>query len=118
LNYLLVFIGGGLGSLLRYEISRQLPTPTGGFPWATLLANLLACLVLGLGLAAVAKSSLPPQHRLLLLTGFCGGFSTFSTFSAEVVALWSDGHAGMALLYAAISLLTGCGVLLLGLRMI
>ncbi|OAV43024.1 fluoride efflux transporter CrcB [Lewinella sp. 4G2] len=108
--WLLVFLGGGLGSLCRYAISRLLPLAElaeGDIPWATLLANALACLLLGVLLALLAKEQLPKELSFLLVTGFCGGFSTFSTFSAELLSLLEAGHYGAALTYAAISLFTG-----------
>ncbi|PHI21623.1 fluoride efflux transporter CrcB [Lewinellaceae bacterium SD302] len=112
MNFLLVFLGGGLGSCARYGIGRLL---TGGnwsqFPIATLLANLLACLVLGYGLSLAASGRLTEAQKLILLTGFCGGFSTFSTFSAEILNLWASGRSGTAALYTLLSIASGVGVI-------
>ncbi|MEM9928880.1 MAG: fluoride efflux transporter CrcB [Bacteroidota bacterium] len=108
--WLLVFLGGGLGSLARYGLAQLMP-PTalakGQIPWATLSANILACILLGLGIALVTKEQLTKPLQLLLLTGFCGGFSTFSTFALELVLLGEEGHNGPALLYLALSLVGG-----------
>lgn len=76
-------------------------------PWATLLANVLACIVLGIGLGLVSREILTRPLQLLLLTGFCGGFSTFSTFGVEVFLLAEEGFSGLALLYLAMSLAGG-----------
>ncbi len=95
-----VFIGGGLGSLARFGLSVWIKNPPGKFPWATFAANLLACLVLGLTLAYLAqRSELTSYLRPLVLVGFCGGFSTFSTFSLETFKLLEGGQWGLALAY-------------------
>lgn len=114
MNALWVFVGGGLGALARHGIAVILPNPTfssGQLPWATLLANFLACLVLGYGLALILRGQLGRGGELLLLTGFCGGFSTFSTFAYELLQLYQNGHAVAAVLYLLLSLLTGVGAL-------
>lgn len=92
----------------------MLPTPDlaqGQFPWATFIANFLACLVLGFGLALALRGSLPRSGQLILLSGFCGGFSTFSTYAAELLELFQSGHATMALIYLFGSLIAGVAAL-------
>ncbi|CAN5405935.1 fluoride efflux transporter CrcB [soil metagenome] len=100
-SYLLVFIGGGLGSLARYALGNTLLKYIHSiFPWSTLTINILASFILGL-LAGFMFLS-PGQNdtqRLLLGVGFCGGFSTFSTFTLESFELIKDGNIGTALLY-------------------
>lgn len=116
MNWLLVFLGGGLGSLARYGLARWVGSPVlreGHFPLGTLLANFLACLVLGVGLALAARGQLSRPAQLLFLTGFCGGFSTFSTFGAEIAQLGHHGHHGAWLLYLLASLLSGVAVIYL-----
>lgn len=118
MNYLLVFVGGGLGSLARYGLARLLPPPdltAGQMPWATLLANFLACVLLGSLLGYVGREVLSRPLQLLLMTGFCGGFSTFSTFAAEAWLLGEEGFGGVALAYVGLSLLLGIGALWLAL---
>lgn len=108
--WLLVFLGGGLGSLARYSVARLMPPAgleNGDMPWFTLVANLLACIVLGFGVGLASKNLLTKELQLLLLTGFCGGFSTFSTFSLELVLLGEEGHWGSAALYLGLSLAGG-----------
>jgi len=105
-NLLLVFLGGGLGSLCRYAIGQYL-TSESPFPLGTMIANLLACLVLGVLLGFQLKDNLHQNHSLLLMTGFCGGFSTFSTFSSESLNLFQNNQVGTALIYIGASIILG-----------
>lgn len=116
MQYLLVFIGGGLGSVCRFACAQWFPARPDGFPWGTFVANGLACLVLGVGIALAAKNWLSDGQRLLLLTGFCGGFSTFSTFSAELLHLGQAGEYALAAGYLLGSLLVGILAVYLGSR--
>ncbi len=115
MSYLYVFLGGGLGSVCRYGIARWLPAAD--FPLATLLANMLSCLLLGILVALVSRATLSPPYRLLLITGYCGGFSTFSTFSYETLVLLRGGSYFLAAIYVTGSLLAGLICLLLGLKL-
>lgn len=103
--------------MCRFALSQWLPGVKEGFPYATLLANVLACFVLGMGLALVSKQAIEEPYRLILLAGFCGGFSTFSTFSAELIELYGRGDFWQAILYAVVSLTAGVLALLVGMRM-
>ncbi len=81
---LLVFIGGGTGSILRYLIGKFLNNSQTGIPYGTFTANILGSLLIGIILGLAAKNeNLSQDHTLLLATGFCGGFTTFSTFAYE-----------------------------------
>lgn len=85
--FLLVALGGGAGAVCRY--ARPLLPISGRFPFATLIANALGALIIGfLAGCAIQMDSFPANLNLLLKTGFCGGFTTFSTFSLETVTLW------------------------------
>lgn len=104
----LIFLGGGAGSLCRYGVGVCLSRWTSGqnFPWATFAANALGCLLIGLLLGHLERQS-ATSLRFLLVTGFCGGFTTFSTFSHESFRLFTQGHHLAALLYVMASLLIG-----------
>ncbi len=81
---LLVFIGGGFGSVLRYIIGKFLNDSETGIPYGTFAANILGSLFIGIILGLAAKNeTLTQNHTLILATGFCGGFTTFSTFAYE-----------------------------------
>lgn len=83
-NLIFVFIGGGLGSVLRFLIGKWLNNSENGIPYGTFAANILGSLLIGVILGYAAKSdALSQNHTLLLATGFCGGFTTFSTFAYE-----------------------------------
>jgi CrcB protein len=81
---LFVFVGGGFGSVLRYVIGKWLNNSENGIPYGTFAANILGSLLIGVILSYAAKNDVISQnHTLLLATGFCGGFTTFSTFAYE-----------------------------------
>jgi CrcB protein len=107
MKLLLIFVGGGLGSLARYGISKWLNPTSGGFPWGTLTANTLACLVLGVVAVVISqKSGISKELQAMVLIGFCGGFSTFSTFSMETFRMIQNGQWIMAISYVIASLIT------------
>lgn len=116
MNVLLVFVGGGLGSLCRYGLGLWLG-PSNSFPLATFVANILSCILLGVLVALASRQLLSPEYRLLLITGFCGGFSTFSTFSYELVQLMRQAQWLASLFYMAASLLAGLASLYLAIRL-
>ena len=90
-----IALGAALGALLRWWFGLRLKSMLPQMPLGTLAANLVAAYVVGVGMAAFAgMPQLSPQWRLFIITGFCGGLSTFSTFSAEVVALLQRGEYG------------------------
>lgn len=105
LNVVAVFLGGGFGSLCRYGLSLYLPTNT--FPWATLATNILACFLLGCLMGYLLKNQLNDQVKLLIGTGFCGGFSTFSTLSKEVLELGQTTLYWTAISYLLASIVLG-----------
>lgn len=115
-NLLWVGLGGFAGSVLRYGVGigiAALASARGGmrFPIATLAVNVVGSLLIGMLLRYVEQGS--AQH-LLGVVGFCGGFTTFSTFSLESVRLLREGHTSTALLYIGISLVLCIGATFLG----
>lgn len=99
MNYILVFIGGGSGSIVRYLLSRYYVHQPGAFPLSTFLSNAISSLILGVLLGYMAGKQLENSNmRLFIATGFCGGFSTFSTFSYETFLLLNTGNYKTALL--------------------
>ncbi|HHM20587.1 MAG TPA: CrcB family protein [Bacteroidetes bacterium] len=104
MNYLLVFLGGGLGSVCRFGIARWLASYEIHFPWATIVANIMACLVLGLLAGLSFRGRVSSPLGFFLMVGFCGGFSTFSTFTNETFQLMVTGEWGRAFVNVGLSL--------------
>ena len=97
-SILAVALGAALGALLRWLLGAKLNSVFPTIPPGTLVANLFGAYVIGLGIAFFATfSSISPEWRLLVLTGFCGGLTTFSTFSAELTLLLQQGRLVWAL---------------------
>ncbi|MDR1116004.1 MAG: fluoride efflux transporter CrcB [Tannerella sp.] len=117
---LLVGLGGGVGSILRYLGSvYSCKIFHTGFPAGTFLVNILGCFIIGLliGLAE-HQHTLNDNHRLLFITGFCGGFTTFSAFSSESLKLFETGNLLLGVFYIAISVLTGISAVWLGIWLV
>ena len=112
-----VCVGASLGALLRWWLGAQLNSLFPVVPPGTLAANLVGGYVVGLAIAFFAMySAIAPEWRLLIITGFCGGLTTFSTFSAEIVtllqqgrSLWALGAAAMHLSGSVLMTLAGIG---------
>ncbi len=117
-SFLAVFIGGGLGSICRYGIARILQPFEFVFPWATFVANLISCIVLGGLIGWFMKNATQDAIKLLWLTGFCGGFSTFSTFTYETYALLQEGNYFYACTNICLSLLVCLVGIWLGLKLV
>ena len=119
LGLVFIFLGGGLGSLLRYLLgvgfSYLVPASRGAFGWGTLLVNVLGSYLIGYFVERYHSEL--GLDRLLLVVGFCGGFTTFSTFTMEVYTLFTEGLSWLALLHIVGSILLSLGALYLGLRL-
>lgn len=113
---LIVALGGGVGSALRFLVSKFVQDNTVGiFPYHTFVVNIVGCLLIGVFYALAARGHLGNSTiALLLTTGVCGGFTTFSTFCNENLTLLRADNAIIALLYAASSLLCGLLTVFLG----
>lgn len=108
--------GGAVGSVLRYYsgqfISKNYPSQ---IPLGTLIVNLLGCLLIGILLGYFAKNQgLSNEWKLLLITGFCGGYTTFSTFAAENITLIQNQQVSQAILYIGLSVLLGLAAVYFG----
>ncbi len=100
-----VFIGGGIGSVARWLLSARFNSASLAIPMGTLIANLTGAFIIGLAFALFSRfSHLDPIWKLLITTGFCGGLTTFSTFSFEVVVLMQEGRFAWAGLNVLINL--------------
>lgn len=113
---LLVGLGGGIGSILRYLTSfltqKYNPAP---FPLATFMANILGCFLIGLLTGYLGQNIQANQNlKLLFITGFCGGYTTFSAFALENVALFQNNNPWMAIGYTTASIILGMLVVWLG----
>ena len=101
MHWLAVAIGGALGSMARYALSMWICDITSHkFPYATLVVNVAGSFVMGvLFVVIIERAALPAEMRSLLMIGFIGAFTTFSTFSLDALGLWQNGHITMSLLY-------------------
>lgn len=115
-NLLLVGLGGGIGTIGRYLVQKWVNgVYQQSFPLATFLINITGCFLIGVLYALAEKSNvLSPQSRLLLITGLCGGFTTFSTFAFENTVLLRTGDIVTFILYAAGSVIIGILAVYLG----
>jgi CrcB protein len=107
-GYVAAALGGALGALARWGVAEAVPGEPGAWPWATLLVNLLGCLVLGFLIGRVFdRSAGPPWLRPFLATGVLGGFTTYSAFAVETVQLAEAGRVGPAAGYVLASVAGG-----------
>jgi len=118
-NYLVVFVGAGIGGSLRYAVNSGCARYCGpSFPWGTLAVNIAGSFLMGAlagWLAFKAGEGWSHPLRLFLATGILGGFTTFSAFSLDAVALWERGDLGPAMAYVAASIVLSIGGLAAGL---
>lgn len=116
---LLVFIGGGLGSIARFALAKYLNSEVNGIPYGTFLANVLGSLLIGIILGMALKNeSLSQSQTLLLATGFCGGFTTFSTFAYENHIFLKSGDFLSFFLYTVGSFALGFSAVFLGMFLV
>lgn len=104
---MLIALGGALGALARYGLGGWVQARSVGFPWGTLLVNVLGSFLLGFLFRTMDAVAATPELRQAITVGFLGSFTTFSAFSFEIITLAQGGEWGRALLYATGSVLLG-----------
>ena len=119
-SILLVGVGGSIGSIIRFLCQKWIyqlhPHP---FPWGTFLVNITGCFLIGMFWNIVTRSSTGNDDlRLLLMTGFCGGFTTFSAFTFESIGLLKEQRLGLFFLYITASVIVGLLATFAGMRLI
>ena len=117
-GYLIVFVGSGIGGMLRHAVNRAAVNFGWTFPWHTLLVNVSGCLLMGIVAGWFAfRGESGQDFRLFLTTGFLGGFTTFSAFSLDAALLWERGQVLSAALYIGGSVVLSVACVFLGLAL-
>ncbi|GEO82188.1 fluoride efflux transporter CrcB [Pararhodospirillum oryzae] len=118
-SFLAVALGGAVGAMARYGVSVLTVRVIGhGFPLATMIVNVVGSFVMGALIEALAlRWTVPPEVRLFLIAGFLGAFTTFSTFTLDVVALADRGQVVASTLYLGLSVALGLGALVAGMAL-
>ena len=105
-NIFYIFLGGGFGSILRYAISKLFMADKSSFPWSTLIANFIGCFIIGIVLGWFINSNKQYSDLYVFLSiGFCGGLTTFSTFSVEGLAYLKNGDLFIFITYLLFSII-------------
>ena len=114
-SFFYVFIGGGLGSIFRFAISKLISVTKSGFPWPTIFANLIGCFLIGFLLGwAIKNNGERSELYFLFIVGFCGGLTTFSTFSNEGLLFLKSADYSNFLIYIVSSVIGGITLVGLG----
>ena len=114
---LLVFVGGGLGSVGRYLLGLAFNNSKSFLPYGTLAANILGSFLIGLLMAYFIQNNTDTNYKLLAIAGFCGGFTTMSSFSAESISFLQSGRYSHFFIYLFVTLIVCLVATMLGLRL-
>ena len=119
-NFLIVGLGGAVGSMLRYGVQRILQVQsTATFPVGTLLVNIAGCFLIGILWSMISRSlTWNEEMKLLLMTGFCGGFTTFSAFTLEGIGLLKENRTVLFVIYLTASVVGGLLATFIGIRIV
>ena len=119
-NFLIVGLGGAAGSMLRYAVQKFFQAQTAAaFPTGTLLVNIAGCFLIGILWSLVSRSlTWNDEMKLLLMTGFCGGFTTFSAFTLEGIGLLKENRTVLFVIYLSASVLGGLLATFIGIRIV
>ena len=119
-NFLIVGLGGAVGSMLRYGVQKIFQVQTvATFPTGTLLVNIAGCFLIGILWSMVSRSlTWNDEMKLLLMTGFCGGFTTFSAFTLEGIGLLKENRTVLFVIYLSASVLGGLLATFIGIRIV
>ena len=117
-NFLIVGLGGGAGSMLRYAVQKIFQQQHAGvFPTGTLLVNIAGCFLIGILWSLFSRSlTISEEMKLLLMTGFCGGFTTFSAFTLEGIGLLKENKTALFIIYLTASVVGGLLATFIGIR--
>ncbi|WP_279478498.1 fluoride efflux transporter CrcB [Aureimonas sp. SK2] len=120
LNVALVALGGALGSMARYGVAVAAARWLGlGFPYGTLFVNVTGSFAMGVLVEVLTRHlAATPELRVFLAVGVLGGYTTFSSFSLDAIALWEGGNQGVAVLYVGLSLVVGLLALAAGMALV
>ena len=119
-NFLIVGVGGAVGSMLRYAVQKFFQAQTAAaFPTGTLLVNIAGCFLIGILWSLVSRSlTWNDEMKLLLMTGFCGGFTTFSAFTLEGIGLLKENRTVLFVIYLTASVVGGLLATFIGIRIV
>lgn len=120
MQWLMIAIGGALGSVARFaSVSYLTPLFNYRFPFGTFIVNIVGSFLIGVAyVVLVEKAALPGEWRLFFMTGILGGFTTFSAFSLEMVQMWQEGHVLLSIAYATSSVVLGLLMAYVGMQLV